>query len=101
MIFVRLTKPQIELYQSFLDTCCATLDLASRRRRLLTDGHIFARIYNHPYLLYERELQEQRKILREEAEDDPSFIVSDSDDDDEGRNETETDSKNNKDELKG
>ena len=98
-----MTKPQIELYQSFLDTCCANLDLTlnSRRKQLLADGHILARIYNHPYLLYERELQEQRKSLREEAEDYSSFIVSDSDDDDEGCNETETDSKNNKDELKG
>ena len=101
MIFVRLTKPQIELYRSFLDTCCANLDLTlnSRRKQLLADGHILARIYNHPYLLYERDLQEQRKSLREEAEDDSSFVVSDSDD--EGRNVTETDSKNNNDEIEG
>ena len=61
--------------------------------------HIFARIYNHPYLLYAREQSEQiKKMLVEETEEDANFLVSD--DDDEVPDE-KNDEFNNDDEING
>jgi len=47
VINVRLTEKQLQLYQLYLDQECSSFN--SRRKKLLANYHIFARISTHPF----------------------------------------------------
>jgi transcriptional regulator ATRX len=84
VIKVRLTDPQVQLYKIFLDMVDKEGG-AELRKRLLSDYHIFSRIWTHPYQLYHHAIELERKnMLKDDGEsfiDDDESLPSDSDDD--------------------
>lgn len=83
---VRLTDPQVELYKTFLDLVDKEGG-ADLRKRLLSDYHIFSRIWTHPYQLIHHATELEKKQILNDGYD--SFIDDDEDDSDASDSEDE------------
>uniref|UniRef100_A0A914GQI3 Transcriptional regulator ATRX n=1 Tax=Globodera rostochiensis TaxID=31243 RepID=A0A914GQI3_GLORO len=77
VLMIRLTQPQIELYQHFLEFAESQQTLNGKY--LLPNHVILYRIWTHPYLIIEHEREEERKQLMI----DDGFVVPDDEDWDE------------------
>uniref|UniRef100_A0A914Y3C5 Uncharacterized protein n=1 Tax=Panagrolaimus superbus TaxID=310955 RepID=A0A914Y3C5_9BILA len=80
---VRLTQPQFQLYNTFLDMVDKSGG-AEQRKRLLSDYHIFSRIWTHPYqLIHHAEELDRKNMLKDDMD---GFIDDDDDEASEGSN---------------
>jgi transcriptional regulator ATRX len=76
---VRLTQPQVQLYQQYLDMV-AKDGIANLRNRVLPDYHFFSRIWTHPYqLIHHAEEAERKRMLQEDGDSINDFIADDDD----------------------
>jgi transcriptional regulator ATRX len=76
---VRLTQPQVQLYQQYLDMV-AKDGIANLRTRVLPDYHFFSRIWTHPYqLIHHAEEAERKRMLQEDGDSINDFIADDDD----------------------
>uniref|UniRef100_A0A183CC05 Helicase ATP-binding domain-containing protein n=1 Tax=Globodera pallida TaxID=36090 RepID=A0A183CC05_GLOPA len=74
VLMIRLTQPQIELYQHFLEFAESQQTLNGKY--LLPNHVILYRIWTHPYLIIEHEREEEKKQLMM----DDGFVVPDDED---------------------
>lgn len=97
VLYIRMTEPQIELYEIFLKSVDKEIKL-DLRKRLLADYHQLSRIWTHPYQLIAHAREQERKAIL--AEDMDGFIVDSEEEEtgsdvdlDEGDSEAEDESR--------
>lgn len=62
VLLVRLSKPQIDLYQKYLDKTGSENNVMGKGAKLFADYQALMRIWTHPWVLKMEEVRAEKKV---------------------------------------